>query len=447
MPSRGLLLSCLLTISTRLLAQKDFTPTAVTTAQVTPPTIYISYTGDLPSDPSVLENATAWEVWWKPLPDAQRTPLQVVGFDQSQSHKLGLQIAGTLPGEDLGTVIWIVHFNPVDKQRFQPDVMTSHPTRGPASGAKSCDGGTRSTKPYLCPPQSGARPDISLAGNFIAAGGTKPIYSFELLAGLYARTPWKWMDDGPRWMHDFRLGLTAAVEINQSPTLPNNRTRFDPDSLIAAFALQKIYPTDKLRSLHVYALQFDQALPAGEFSRADPSSNIIARTGMLVGITPFVPKKHPAVYGTLYPVIALEAGRNLNKPTMISAVPVDLTRYNNIVRGVAGADAALSIATKTDKSDYLSFTASYRVRLPAMDEPLIKTLHQVTTVDLTTRPRHWLEANANYTPWSFKYVSLNAKYQYGVLPPLFTLVDQKFSFGFTLRAVQSRNSHIVDAAK
>jgi hypothetical protein len=83
-----------------------------------------------------------------------------------------------------------------------------------------------------------------------------------------------------------------------------------------------------------------------------------------------------------------------------------------------------------------SLTGSYRVRLPAFEEPEVRTLHQVTTVDLTTKARHWVEADANYAPWSFKFLAITAKYQYGELPPLFKLVDHCFTLGLTLQASQ-----------
>ena len=53
----------------------------------------------------------------------------------------------------------------------------------------------------------------------------------------------------------------------------------------------------------------------------------------------------------------------------------------------------------------------------------------------------------NYAPWKFKYLSLNAKYEYGELPPLLYLVDHQFTIGFTLQAVQSRKPGLVSAAQ
>jgi hypothetical protein len=127
--------------------------------------------------------------------------------------------------------------------------------------------------------------------------------------------------------------------------------------------------------------------------------------------------------------------------------PVDLGNYNAILRGVVGSDVVFAVASADRSADVFSITGTYRLRLLAFDEPFVETVHQVTTVSLTTKPRNWVQANVNYAPWRFKYLSLNAKYEYGELPPLFTLVNHQFSLGFTLQAVQSGKPGLVSAAQ
>ena len=82
------------------------------------------------------------------------------------------------------------------------------------------------------------------------------------------------------------------------------------------------------------------------------------------------------------------------------------------------------------------------MRLPAFDEPFIKTTDSVTTVSLTTKPRHWVELDLSYSPFAFKYIAFTAQYQYGDLPPVFTLVDHKVSVGLTLKAAQSSKAAV-----
>ena len=72
---------------------------------------------------------------------------------------------------------------------------------------------------------------------------------------------------------------------------------------------------------------------------------------------------------SLYAVLSIDAGHNLNKPTQISGTPVNLTHYNGSIRAVFGA----KISAKDNKSDTSSLTASYRVRFPTPDEPLVRT--------------------------------------------------------------------------
>jgi hypothetical protein len=133
----------------------------------------------------------------------------------------------------------------------------------------------------------------------------------------------------------------------------------------------------------------------------------------------------------------LEVGKNLNKPREFDSVAVDLSHYDAILRGVGGANAIFARKSKDASVDVWSVTGSYIVRIPFKDEPLVKTMHQVTTVQLTTRTRHWIEVDGNVSPWSFKYLAITAKYQYGDLPPAFNLVDHSLSIGLTLKASQS----------
>jgi len=82
-----------------------------------------------------------------------------------------------------------------------------------------------------------------------------------------------------------------------------------------------------------------------------------------------MPPKHPSLYATLYPFMALEVGENLSKPATIEKVPVNWANYNAIMRGVLGADAALGTATPNGKGSMVStfsLTGSYRVRLPGI---------------------------------------------------------------------------------
>lgn len=434
-------------------AQSDFTLTGIVPEAGQKTALDVNYTGDFPDDPSAYLSKDAWRVWVKRPNDAKPEELEVTSVEKIVSsrftiNKLRLILSGNLPaGSDIKTSAWHALFNPARSTGLEGvsfdsvvnAVVETPSSQGQSAAKASCDNTPPAPMPYFCAPAAGAPADVSLSGSFLAGGGTKPIYSFELKGGLYKK-------DEVQGLLGFHPGVTGTVEINQYVLPPNNRTTFDPDSITAALAFQRLKAFRKPR-LGLYGLQFDEALPSGEFSRSDPSSNIIFRSSVLFGFSSISSPKHPSLYGTVYPVIALEAGRNLNKPSTIAMTAVDLSRYNTIFRGVLGSDAVFAVASADRTADVFSISGSYRVRLPAFDEPFVETLHEATTVSLTTKARNWFQGNVNYAPWKFKYLSLNAKYEYGELPPLFTLVNHQFTIGFTLQAVQSGKPGLVSAAQ
>ena len=221
-----------------------------------------------------------------------------------------------------------------------------------------------------------------------------------------------------------------------------HRTRFDPDSISAGFAVTDLVTFDHdnpiLKKPLLRGMRFQAQLPEGEFSRIDPSSSIIASGLATFDFRPWHPASHSSLYGTLYPFLGMEAGRNLNRPRVVEMIPVDLSHYQGIVRGYMGVDATLAMASASRQSNIFAITGTYRVRIPAIDEPFFETLHQVTTVSLTTKARHWIEADLSYTLPSWKYLALSGQYQYGELPPFFPFVNHKFTIGFTIQAVQSK---------
>jgi hypothetical protein len=435
--------------STMAMGQRDFTLTGIVPEAGRTTALDVNYTGTLPSDPSPYLNKDAWRVWVRRSNGARPEELEVTAVDKIVNarftiNKLRLTLSGNLPvGNVVVTSAWHALFNPSKASGIEglsfDSVVNAVVQNATTAEKPSCDNAPPAPKPYFCAPAQGAPADISLSGSFLTGGGTKPIYLFELKGGLYKR------EVVPDLM-GFHPGVTAAVEINQDSQPPNNRTTFDPNSITAALAFQRLKALRK-RRVGLYGLQFDEALPGGEFCRTDPSSNIIFRSSLLFGFSSISSPKHPSLYGTIYPVIALEAGKNLNKPSTIAMTAVDLSHYNAIFRGVVGSDAVFAVASADRSSDVFSVSGSYRVRLPAFDEPYVETLHQVTTVSMTAKARNWIEANVSYAPWRFKYLSFTAKYEYGELPPLFTLVDHQFTVGFTLQAVQSGKPGLVSAAQ
>ncbi len=418
-------------------AQTQFTITGAVPESVFPVIIDVNYKGTAPDVNSPYLDKKNWKVRWSTAPDTGATSVQVddLTIMSTTTDKISLQVSGSLPSNgNVRGVYWTVLFNPTDAVPLVPQLASSTPNRRNQATPPETDCGNNdpTMQPSFCPVLGTATPDFSLTGSFVTAGGTKPIIAAELKTDLVFSGNWQWAG--------FYPGIKTAVEINQDVRPPNNRTRFDPDSITAGLSFYKAVPNDRipllssLKNSRLYGVKLEVQLPEGEFNRVDPSSNIIAG-----GQAKFVfkPLQAGSFYATLYPVLAIEAGRNLNRPSEVDTTPVDFRHYTGILRGVLGTDASMGVASNDRKSDIFSITASYRVRLPAIDEPFIKTIHQVTTIDLTTKARHWVEVDINSSPWAWKYLTLDAKYQYGELPPLFSLVDHKFSIGFTLQAMQT----------
>lgn len=393
----------------------------------------VGYSGPDPTPGSPYLSPTNWKPRWKSSPDSPSVAVSVEGVSLVV-HQIQLHLSGSLP-PDLFAVSWTVLFNPPDASPELPQVVPIPASDGQPSKpvAKDCNG--NGPHPFLCPPAAKQAPDLSLSGSFLAAGGTKPIYGLSAKGNLLFTTS----PNVAKELHNFNPGIAADVEINQSEQPPANRTRFDPDSITAGLSFTRIVPVTNPR---LYGIEFQFGLPAGEFSRKDPSSNIIVSGTSKFGLKPWQSSKNKFLYATLYPLLGFEVGHNLDKPSQVSGVLVNFTNYNGIFRGLAGGDAKVAVKAKDLKSDVFAISGSYRVRLPALDEPFVNAVHPPAVVALTTKARNWVEANLTYAPWSFKYLSISAKYQYGSLPPLFNLVDNKFTLGLMLQAVQSGKPNI-----
>jgi hypothetical protein len=384
-----------------------------------PPILQISTTGLAPApiDVARYRNPANWRVSWQHQSTDAPTPADLDSIDVSPTHHLFLNLktnrALSGDGRDM---VWTALFIPPPGMVTIPSIDSYQPPTGGSPNAKSS---------FLSPLNSTDQPDVLLSGTFLAGGNTKPIYTLSEQANIFS--------PGPGSVLGFAPGFTSAVQINQGAQPPSNRTTFDPDSIQAAFSGWRV---DAINHGALYGLTTKLNLIGGEFSRSDPSSNIM--TGF---VSTFVLRRirlNDSTFLALYPVLGLEAGHNLNRPSQIMGTPVDLSHYSGILRGIVGSDAIFGVASSDRTSNVFAITGSYRMRLPAMDEPFVRTIHEQTTVDLTTRARHWVEVDVTYSPPNWKYLALTAKYQFGSLPPLFTFIDQQVTLGFQFQAKQTR---------
>jgi hypothetical protein len=383
----------------------------------TPVILQISGSGSAPpkEDETRYCNIANWKVLWQSDESLTPTRIDIKTIDlQFRTHHVLLHLGGDqLPPGDGRAQIWTALFNPPAGMVAVPQVFSYAPAK------------SNSAKSFFSPVGSTDQPDVLLSGTFLAGGNTKPIYTLHQQAGLYAPPPWNLLGFAP--------GLTSSVWINQNAQPPNNRTRLDPDSIQAGLSLWRV---SAIQKGILYGATTQVNLLNGEFARSDPSSNITA--GFLTSLVLKRKRLSDSGFATLYPAFGLEGGHNLNHPNQLQGAPVDLSRYGPIFRGVFGADSTIGIASPDRTANVFAITGSYRLRLPAMDEPFVQTRHEQTTAYLTTKARSWVEVSITYAPWKWKYLALNAKYEYGSLPPIFSLVDHQVSAGLLLQAKQRK---------
>jgi len=127
------------------------------------------------------------------------------------------------------------------------------------------------------------------------------------------------------------------------------------------------------------------------------------------------------------PMIGVEAGSNLK------AQSAD-TYPESILRADLGMHVGLNIfQIATKKKPLFSIEANYINRLLLHPEPTYTTDSKGNYVlqSVGTQPRDDVNLKISYNLTS--YVALTAAYEYGELPPMYTKVDNKYTFGVTFQ--------------
>ena len=276
---------------------------------------------------------------------------------------------------------------------------------------------------------------VSVTGSFSAGGGTKPIYAIKELGNIAPVERYRLFANHPS-ISSLPI-LTSEVDINQSVNASGEpagyRSRIDPDSISVGAALWKVKPYSHGP---LYDLTLHLQLADFEFARTDPASAYTGGFGLEPINKPWQNSTGTiALNSDLY--LGIEAGRNLTRPKTLDGIAVDLSRYDTILRGVTGADLNFAIQSEDLSAVVFSAAATYRVRLPAFDEPFVTEFHQTKSVGLSTKPRNWVDLSLGYNPFHWQYFSFTAEYKYGSQPPIFSLVDHSATIGITFSASQS----------
>ena len=274
-----------------------------------------------------------------------------------------------------------------------------------------------STKKIFTPAKARDDADIYISGSVLAGQGTKPIYMLDAKVNFAP----------PISKNDLRFGIYSEIQSNANATPPNNRSTIDPDSITASATL------NQLRKSFYWELK-----PAGgEFSRKYPESNFVS-SGTVAWWRDS--KNVAGGWFVFYPSIGFEAGKNLNKPTILFKQPADLSRYDAIARIVPTVQAEYFVWSSKDNPK-ATINGSYQVRLLLADEPFTTyeyytkpdgTRDRTQFVSMRNNARHWVNAGVT---WNVSdYVGLTAQYKFGSIPPLFELVSHQVSLGVVFKS-------------
>jgi hypothetical protein len=127
------------------------------------------------------------------------------------------------------------------------------------------------------------------------------------------------------------------------------------------------------------------------------------------------------------PVVGVETGSNL-KAQSAGTYPESILRVD------VGLHLGMNLFQRaTKKKPLFSIEADYMRRLLLHPEPIytVNSTGGYVLQSVGTQPRDHVTVKINYNLTS--YVALTAAYEYGSLPPLYTKVDNKYTFGVTLQ--------------
>lgn len=128
-----------------------------------------------------------------------------------------------------------------------------------------------------------------------------------------------------------------------------------------------------------------------------------------------------------YPDGGVEVGKNIRG--IIPAVD-----GKSIARPKVGTSAMLNFAFGANALQSISFETTYARRWPLISEVTFKKGKNAgfASVNIGTNPRDYVKEsmNVDFT----KFLGLTVSYEYGSLPPKFSFLDSKFTFGLNLKA-------------
>lgn len=204
----------------------------------------------------------------------------------------------------------------------------------------------------------------------------------------------------------------------------------DPDSLNFGVIFQN--PTKKLDVLEIQRLYFTEAAKF-EADRDFKNVNFVGDFRMIIRsqklddiISQIIPNTN------INPFIGMEIGKNLKSP-------VDEIQGNLIARPLIGASLHTTLyefnKEETSYKKTLTFETLFERRFLLRKEIALNTDDDgnFISVPLTRAPRDYVKSSLTFD--FAKNFGFTLNYEYGSLPPLFKLVDNKFSAGLVFKGI------------
>ena len=376
------------------------------TTETEPPLIALDIVvNGMPPDETALKDRANWSVSATAATVTHPIALNEVQWKPGVARVTLFFPAAELSGFDPENAHWVATFNTPPSQSVTWDPAIK---KGPFAAAKSKDDA-----------------DLYLFGSFLAGVSTKPLFVID------AKGNWMWTRGS------WDLGINSAISTNAGAQTPVDRSRIDPDSITAAFSVQRIL---RWRAPGIEGFDLNLQPLAGQFSRKTAASDIVGAAQVKL-----VPKPWfgPVRWVAVYPSAGYEGGHNLNQPTTLFKQAVNLSGWNIISRAVVGITGEyywLSKSPTADDTYRFTIDASYQSRILFTPEPFVTVAdikgQAVNTVTLDRHPRPEAEA---HIVWNFsKLMGLQIQYKYGSLPPLFQFVDHQATVGLTFKAKHSQ---------
>ncbi|MGD0586746.1 MAG: hypothetical protein ABSA86_13415 [Oryzomonas sp.] len=241
-----------------------------------------------------------------------------------------------------------------------------------------------------------------------------PQYSIDTSVGLLFQLPSETTRDYGA------LGFLGAVKTDKRPTA-------DPDSYRFFGVYQHVLTHKAYWPLQ--GVLFTWLAGGSEFERKANNINFISSPllDFPIRLRGRI-DNNKQVVPVLIPEIGMEIGDNFMNA-------VNPNGQGAIARGVLGGNLTVSFDPKMKQLQSIHLMSSYKLRLPARAEVFTNTMTNAsgTTVDvpfLTTKPRHYIKNELDFTLWD--PISLSVTHQYGDIPPAFRLVDHTVTIGLTL---------------